>query len=74
MVNLLPATITGFFPFILWTIGVVDFNSYLSIFIMLFSVMNILCNIVLLIKSFTALNQAPKNSTIRNYGFNSYWY
>lgn len=74
IVNLLPATISGFFPFMLWSIGVFDFNSYLSIFIMFFSLANILFNIGLLIKSFTTIKQAPKNSTIRNYGFNSYWY
>lgn len=74
MVNSLPSIIFGFFPFALWGIGFFDFNSYLSFFIMVFSLVNIVFNIGMLIKSFTALTQAPENSTIRNYGFNSYWY
>ncbi len=74
IINSLPSIIFGFFPFVLWVIGFFDFNSYLSFFIMIFSLGNIVFNIGILIKSLIALTQAPENSTIRNYGFNSYWY
>ena len=71
---LCPNVILGVFPYILWLIGVFDFNETLSLYILILSFLNLLSGIGDYYNVYLAIKQVPNNSYVQNYGFHSYWF
>ena len=71
---LCPNVILGVFPYILWLIGVFDFNKTLSLYILILSFLNLLSGIGDYYNVYLAIKQVPNNSYVQNYGFHSYWF
>ena len=71
---LCPNVILGAFPYMLWLIGVFDFNETLSLYILILSFLNLLSGIGDYYNVYLTIKQVPNNSYIQNYGFHSYWF
>ena len=71
---LCPNVILGVFPYILWLIGVFDFNKTLSLYILILSFLNLSIGIGDYYNVYLTIKQVPNNSYIQNYGFHSYWF
>ena len=71
---LCPNVILGAFPYMLWLIGIFDFNETLSLYILILSFLNLLGGIGDYYNVYSAIKQVPNNSYVQNYGFHSYWF
>lgn len=71
---LCPNVILGAFPYILWLIGIFDFNETLSLYILILSFLNLLSGVGDYYNVYLAINQVPNKSYIQNYGIHSYWF
>ena len=71
---LCPNVILGAFPYMLWLIGVFDFNETLSLYILILSFLNLSIGIGDYYNVYLTIKQVPNNSYIQNYGFHSYWF
>lgn len=71
---LCPNVILGFIPYILWIIGIFDFNIIVSQTIIIFAMLNILSGIGDYLNVYLTIKQVPKNALVQNYGYHSYWF
>lgn len=68
-----PNIILGFIPYILYIIGIFDFNINIEAIVGLTATLNILSGIGDYLNIFNAIIQVPKKAKVFNYGINSYW-
>jgi len=68
-----PNLILGFIPFLLFIIGVFDFNNNISNLVGLISWSMTLGGIGDYLNIYNAVKQVPKNAYVFNYGFHSFW-
>lgn len=73
-ISLCPNVILGFIPYILWMLGIFDFNIIVSQTIIIFVMLNILSGIGDYLNVYLTIKQVPKNAIVQNYGYHSYWF
>ena len=73
-ITLCPNVILGFIPYVLWILGVFDFNPLVSQTIILIAMMNIISGVGDYLNFYLTINQVPKNALVQNYGFHTYWF
>ena len=72
--SIAPNLILGFIPFILFIIGVFDFNNFLNDLIGFTSWMMIISGIVDYLNIYNAIRQVPNKAYVINSGFHSFWF
>ena len=68
-----PNLVLGFIPMIIWIFTPVKYEL-LNINLLYFAGLNILSGMGDYLNMYNAIKQVPKNGTVQNSGFNSYWY
>lgn len=68
-----PNLILGYIPFILFIIGIFDFNRSISNLVGISSWIMIVSGIGDYLNIYNTIKQVPKNADVFNYGFHSYW-
>ncbi|MFC3039473.1 DUF3267 domain-containing protein [Virgibacillus xinjiangensis] len=68
-----PNIILGYLPFLLFSIGVFDFNNIISVYVGILSWVMILTGIGDYLNAYNAIRQVPPDARIINHGINSYW-
>lgn len=71
---LCPNVVLGFIPYILWILGVFDFNLLVSLAVIIFAMMNVICGIGDYLNFYLTIKQVPKNALVQNYEFHTYWF
>lgn len=66
--------ILGYIPFILFIIGVFDFNRSISNLVGILSWIMIASGIGDYLNIYNTVKQVQKNADVFNYGFHSYWF
>lgn len=74
LISIFPNLILGFLPFMIWMLGLFDYQTLFSQSLIIIAMINIFAGIRDYFNIYSTIKQVPDNAYVFNYGIRTYWY